>query len=155
MRKNGMRAWCYRYVDKLLFNEEKIRLEVESIRNDRHSERVGGGGNAFISDPTATTALANIKPIDHVTIDGVVYRQPEEWLKLLAHIKSQCCDIEREVYNAKYTKKIGVEQALDELHISRTTYFNIVDGIKGYAVELGCQEGLLMVCRLEGNNNDR
>lgn len=153
MRKNGMRAWCYRYVDKLLFNEEKIRLEVESIRNDRHSERVGGGGNAFISDPTATTALANIKPIDHVTIDGVVYRQPEKWLKLLAHIKSQCCDIEREVYNAKYIQKKGVEQALDELHISRTTYFNIVDGIKGYAVELGCQEGLLMVCRFEGDKN--
>ena len=148
MRKNGMRAWCYRYVDKLLFNEEKIRLEVESIRNDRHSEHVGGGGNAFISDPTATTALANIKPIDHVTIDGVVYRQPEEWLKIMAHVRSQCCDLELKVMEQRYHKRARVRTAIDQLYISRATYFNIVDGIIGYAVELGCQSGLLQVSRI-------
>ena len=155
MNKNGVRAWAYKYVDKIMANEAEIREAIISVRNDVHHERIGGSGQAYVSDPTANTALANVKPVEYVVVRGQRYRCPEKWLSILAHIKAQCGDIEREVYDAKYLRKLGVEQALDELHISRTTYFNIVDGIKGYAVELGCQEGLLMVCRLEGNNNDR
>lgn len=146
MIKNLDRKRAYKRVEWMLYRWKKLEQAVFEARNDRPREQVAAGVSINrISDPTASTAIGNITSLKAVIVDDEVVRNPEKWLQLINMIYNQCSEIERKIFVRRYIDKAKPTRIATDLYMADTTYFDIVNGIKSYAVELALQNGLVKI----------
>lgn len=145
MKKNAARKNAYKMVDFICYNRDNIRKAVREARLDPHNERTGCNSGAHINDPTANKALADIQPVPKIVLGEVVVKKPELWLNIIDHVYDQCGEMERKIFDKRWTEKATPVVTTVDLYIERATYYNIVHDIKSYIVELGCQMGLIGV----------
>lgn len=103
----------YKAVERRLYTYENLRRAVIDARAERDGKKggmEGGGGHAFVSDPTAAQAIKHFTPLRAVLIsDGrgnveEVYR-PEKWLYVIDSVFRQLDDDKRAVIKARYLDK--------------------------------------------------
>ncbi len=76
-------------VERHFLQRKRIQSMVDDIKAERvaKKELTGGARHAFISDPTAITAIKNVAPIISIKIDMGVYEMtvfhPEDWLAVI------------------------------------------------------------------------
>lgn len=103
----------YKTVERRLYTYDELRKAVIDARAEmdgRKGVMEGGGGHAFVSDPTAAQAIKHFTPLKCVLIsDGrgnveEVYR-PEKWLYVIDSVFRQLDDDKRAVIKARYLEK--------------------------------------------------
>ncbi|WP_455652047.1 hypothetical protein [Phascolarctobacterium sp.] len=78
-----------KHVEWYFWNRKQIQRAVAEEREQRIARKcsTGGGGHAFISNPTETSALKNIEPIHMVSLGHAQYQSvvmnPELWLDVV------------------------------------------------------------------------
>ena len=147
MKKNAARKNAYKMVDFICYNRDNIRKAVREARLDPHNERTGSNSGAYINDPTANKALADVQPLPKIVLGcGTIVKKPELWLNIIDYVYNQClCEIEQKVFDKRWSEKVKPVETIVDLYIERTTYYSLVHEIKSYIVEFGCQEGVLSV----------
>lgn len=147
MLKNSERKRAYKRVEWMLNHWRAIERAVIEARLDvPRSQNVGGHGG-FVSDPTASAAMRNLTLLKSVMVDDEIVRNPERWLKVIDMVYNQCSDLEKQIFHKRYLEKVNPTRTAIDLFMAETTYFDIVNGIKSYAVELALQDGLITVNR--------
>lgn len=77
-------------VERHFLQRKRIQSMVDDIKAERVARKgfTGGGGHAFVSDPTAIVAIKNATPIRSIKLDMGVYEMtvfhPEAWLAVIA-----------------------------------------------------------------------
>ena len=139
------------YIEKRFYQYEKIKKAVWEARNDSGIGRTGDNstGHAFVSDPTADVAVKEVMPIKSVTIkvcnDTEIIKQPEKWLTVIeATYKHYEGGIGVELLKHRYSNEY-YQQTCQVLHISSSTYYQIINEVQQYAVSCACQIGLIKV----------
>ena len=151
MKKKAERKKAYKVVDLICYNRDNIRKAVREARLDPHNERTGSNSGAYINDPTANKALADLQPVPRIVLEGTVIQRPELWLNIIDHAYDQCGEIEQKIFNERWKEKNNADRTSSNLFIDRATYYDIVNNIKSYIVELGCQMGVLRVFPQKNN----
>ena len=83
MKKHEIRKNAYKFVGKILSNQHSIERAVKEARLQPGGHS-GGGGHAFVSDPTAQQAVRLATELKAVTLDdGWTLRWPERLLKVV------------------------------------------------------------------------
>jgi len=146
MIKNPERKRAYKRIEWMFRHWRKLERAVLEAREDRpRNQNIGGGHGGYVSDPTASTAIRNITPIKFVEVDDELVRQPERWLSLMEHVYSQCSDVEKQVFHKRYFERVNPTRTAIDLYMAETTYFDLLNGIKSYAVEVALQDGLITI----------
>ena len=145
MKKNAARKNAYKMVDFICYNRDNIRKAVREARLDPHNERRGSNSGAYINDPTANKAMADLQPVPKIILEGRTIEKPELWLSIIDNVYAQFGDVERKIFDKRWTEKVKPVETIVDLYIERTTYYSLVHEIKSYIVEFGCQEGVLSV----------
>lgn len=149
-RFTAQRAYAYNMAERILRNYDALIDAVREVRSTRkHSSISGGGGKAYISDPTAQTAITNLTPLAVAELpDGYKVRQPERWISIIARAYREFPKNESEAIRLLYTGKTavwtGIMFGLDE-----STVYRIRSDFRQYVVELACQYGLVRVAPAE------
>ena len=103
----------YKTVERRLYTYDELRkavIEARAEMDGRKGVMEGGGGHAFVSDPTAAQAIKHFTPLRAVLIsDGrgnieEVYK-PEKWLYLIGSVYRQMDHDKQAVIKARYWEK--------------------------------------------------
>lgn len=111
------------------YNElRRAVLDARAEMDGRKGVMEGGGGHAFVSDPTAAQAIKHFTPLRAVLIsDGrgnieEVYK-PEKWLYLIGSVYQQMDPDKQAVIKARYwDKKSTVNISINYPAGQRTVY---------------------------------
>lgn len=120
-----MNRKIFRTIEKHLYNQQKIERAVIEARAEQlgnHGPKIGGGGaHAFISDPTAQTAIKLAMPIRAVvvpTMGTVLY--PEEWVLIINNAYESQGEKKKEILKRRYyyhnasAIHLGIEYGMSE-----------------------------------------
>lgn len=140
------RSRAYAVVRSIFKLEREIRLAVIEAKTAQKKDLSGGGGHAFISDPTAGQAARLMTEVKLVTMeDGKKIYRPEVWLRVINLTYKLTPDKEGDIMRRYYagekfasmsTEGCGYE--LPSLYVFRRSFENL-------AVEIACQFGLVKV----------
>ena len=147
-RKGGLTA----YIEKRFYQYEKIKRAVWEARHDSGANKTGGNGSghAFISDPTANAAMRESMPLYAVTIEigkneVETVKQPEKWLRVIeATYGNYEGGIVGDLLKYRYNGETYQQTCMD-LHISSSTYYQMITEAQQYALACACQVGLVKV----------
>lgn len=124
-----MERYHFRLIEKILYNQKGIELAVRDARAEQLSNqglKNGGGGHAFISNPTEQKALKLATPIKSVMVNEMVVRSPEKWLAVIESVyatqNEECTKLLRKRYYKQNPNTIIL--AID-FNMSRKTVYNI------------------------------
>lgn len=133
-------------IDFVFFAEKEIRAAVIDARNRPSGGTTGGSnGHAFISDPTAMTAMRNTTELRSVVLKSerkVSY--PERWLAVLERTYSACDDIKQQVAKRHYRGE-HYGRTCRELNITQSTYSYLLNDVRHFAAVCAAQMGLIRV----------
>ncbi|WP_432748218.1 hypothetical protein [Pectinatus frisingensis] len=140
------------YIEKRFYQYEKIKKAVWEARNDSGVGRTGGNstGHAFVSDPTANVAVKEVMPIKTVTIkigkyDTETVKQPEKWLQVIEATYNHYSEgIVIDLLKHRHSNE-PYQQTCMNLHISSSTYYQMIVEVQQYALACACQVGLVKV----------
>lgn len=148
-----------RLLEKMFWHYNDIKREVDEIRAEmgyyqsHNSDGASSSNRAFISDPTASTALKRVGDIHKVIInsgkleeDTIV--EPEKWI--VAIEQTMLCAKKREphiyeVLNRRFIKNEPMPTTCIDLEISKDKYYRLRDAGLYYAKECAIQLGLIKV----------
>lgn len=135
-----------RKVESMFYREKEIRKAVADARLDSGTGgHTGGGGHAWVSDPTAIQGMKMATPLKSVTLwDGAVVHQPEQWLAVIDATYNSMDALQRKAVRMRYTGE-SYTKISDTLHISRNVYYAILDDARKFAVAAACQYKLVTV----------
>ena len=135
-----------RKIESMFYREREIRKAVSDVRQDcGNGGHTGGGGHAYVSDPTAINAIKGITPIKSVTLfDGVVVRHPEKWLAVIDATYNNLDDLQRKAVKMRYQGKT-YNDINEKVHISRTVYYAMLTDARNFAIAAACQINLIRV----------
>lgn len=146
---NGTRKYS-KLIERRFFQKEKIERAVWEAKNDSGSVKTGGGGHAFVSDPTANKALRNVVPLKSVDIEVgknevETIRDPEKWLQVIhATYRHYEGGIVESLLKYRYAGETYQKTCMN-LHISSTTYYQMITEVQQFALACACQVGLVRV----------
>lgn len=124
-----MERYHFRLIEKILYNQKQIEMAVRDARAEQlsnHSPRNGGGGHAFISDPTGQTAIKLATPIKSVLISEMVVRKPEKWLSVIESVYAMQNEERTRLLRKRYYQQKPNTIILSiEFSMSRKTVYNI------------------------------
>lgn len=140
------------YIEKRFYQYEKIKQAVYEARNDSGCIHTNGndGGRSLISNPTANIALKDIMPLKSVVInvgknEVETIKQPEKWMKIVeATYKKYENGIIYDILKFRYNGETYQKTCM-ELHISSSTYYQMITEAQHYALACACQLGLVKV----------
>lgn len=141
-----------KHTEWYFLNRKYIQKAVDDEREQRTAKKghTGGGGHAFISNPTETSALKNIEPIKMISWGQGPYQtiviNPEAWLEVIAetykvHEKQAAGDAMFQRY--EYNKSPGVIAGLKGMN--RDTYYELREEFLNDAVVLALEKKLLRI----------
>ena len=135
-----------RQIDFVFFAEKEIRAAVIDARNRPSGGTTGGSnGHAFISDPTAMTAMRNTAELKSIVLRSerkVSY--PERWLAVIERTYCACDDIKKQVAKRHYQGE-HYGRTCRELAITQSTYSYLLNDVRHFAVMCAIQMGLIRV----------
>ena len=145
MKKHEIRKNAYKFVGKILSNQHSIERAVKEARLQPGGHSGGGGGHAFVSDPTAQQAVRLATELKAVTLDdGWILRWPERWWKVVKCAYENCYHYEaramRYYYDGHTAVRTGEQYGMDQ-----STVYRIRAEFLHLATELACQYGLVRV----------
>ena len=138
-------------IEKYFFQYEKIRQAIHeahanALYGTPNRDTTGGGGHAFVSDPTAQRGCALADPIGRVEIDGETIRRPETWVKIVDTTRGRYHGTQMGEFMARrYFRGEDVVKTCLDMGIDRSTYYNWREDIVTYAAMASCQAGTLKV----------
>ena len=146
--------WCFE-------NEQEIKMAVIEKKAGVNNCKYGGvpTNHAFVSDPTANTAIKNVVPVAGVVVElktrvnGVpetlLIKNPEEWLKVVNWTKLFYDGKKHgDIYRLRYRQNLPVWEICRILRISRKSYFIMKSDILTYAQGIACGLGLVKIKKL-------
>jgi hypothetical protein len=147
----GMKKYS-KLIERRFYQYEKIKKAVWEAKNDSGAGKTGGNGSghAFVSDPTANAALQNVMPIYSVEIeigknDIEKVRDPEKWLAVIAATYRRYeGGIIENLLKYRY-KGEPYQQICMNLHISSSTYYQMITEAQQFALACACQVGLVKI----------
>lgn len=118
-----------RKIEKNLALYKDIKKAIALAREEQltaggHS---GGGASthAFVSDPTASTAMKLAEPLKCVYVGGWRVDQPEAWVKAIDRVFADMGQrLEAQAARRRYIHGEKPEFTMDNMQISRQTYYN-------------------------------
>ena len=132
-------------IDFVFYNEKNIRLAVIEEREAPIKPELKNGSG--LSDPTARDAIRNLTPLLFVEIAGDFLKFPESWLEVIDKTYNWCkrqsivhFESVRRKYLGDHYKKI-----CRDLHISATTFHNMIHRARQYAALQAVQLHLIFV----------
>jgi len=148
---NGTRKYG-KLIERRFFQEDKIRQAVFEVRNDSGAGKTGGNGSghAFVSDPTASAAIREISPLRAVEIEAgknetETIKWPEKWLAVIeATYRHYEGGIMEELLKYRYAGET-YQWTCSKLHISNSTYYQMITEVQQFALACACQIGLVKV----------
>lgn len=146
MLKHDARKSAYKLVGKILYNERNIELAIKEARM-RTTGHTGGaaGGHAYVSDPTAQTAVRLVSALKSVTLDdGWVVRQPERWMRVVKCAYASCYPYEAKAMRYYYGGHSAVSTG-ERFGMDESTVYRIRNEFLHLATELACQIDLVRV----------
>lgn len=138
-------------IEKHLFLYQKINAAIAeaqaaALYGTSNRDKSGGGGHAFVSDPTAQRACQLADPVARVVIDEEVIRRPETWLKIIEVTRDRYKGtLIGEMMDRRYLKNQDIMSICMDMHIDRSTYFDWRQNIVTFAALAACQAGTLKV----------
>lgn len=130
-------------VEFAIEHEEDIKYLVFEAQHDPATQKTGGGGRAFISDPTARQAMRNFDEVRCVMVpyganingrrDIRKVKHPQRWLEVTSSLRALYGgSVQWEIVELKYVK--GLEQSAIlatlrdkyQLEIGRSNYYDMV-----------------------------
>lgn len=148
----------FRLLEKMFWHYNDIKREVDEIRAEMgyyQSHKSDGGASsnrAFISDPTASTAMRRIGNIHKVVInsgkiDEDTIIEPEKWIvtieQTMAYVRKE--QLVYEILNRRFMKNEPMPTTCIDLEISKDKYYRLRDAGLYYAKECAIQLGLIKV----------
>ena len=148
----------FKLLEKMFWHYNEIKREINEIRAEMgyyQSHKADGGASsnrAFISDPTASTALKRIGEIHKVIInsgrlDEDTIEEPERWLiaieQTMIRVKKE--PLMYEVLNRRFMLNEPMPTTCIDLEISKNKYYRLRDAGLYYAKECAIQLGLIKV----------
>lgn len=148
----------FKLVEKRFYQSKLIRKEITDKRAERESyiqaTKFGGNstGHAFISDPTCQKALDHIRPITSIILVKSKYNEevikwPEIWLDVYDTTKREFAydELTSTIMLDRYYNEKGKKETLKELNISHTIYYNAVNAIVNFGINVALQDGLIAI----------
>ncbi|EAX47544.1 prophage LambdaCh01, phage transcriptional regulator, RinA family [Thermosinus carboxydivorans Nor1] len=141
----------FKRIERYFYLHDKIARAVREAREQMlyghaGTEKTGGVGHCYISDPTANKAIGLVDPIQRVEVDGETIRRPEDWLKVVAATRQRFAGTPMgELMERRYIRNETIVKTCQEMHIDRSTYYYWREDIITYAAMVCCQVGLLKV----------
>lgn len=140
------------YIEKRFYQYEKIKKAVWEARNDSGINKTGGNssGHAFVSDPTANVAIKTATPLKSIVIETGKYtteviKNPEKWIAIIeATYDHYSGGIVIDLLKYRYSNE-PYQQTCIKLHISSSTYYQMITEAQQYAIACACQAGLVKV----------
>ena len=135
----------FRKIDFVFFNEKNIReIVFESRENNFKPELKNGSG---ISDPTARDAIRNLTPLAKITVCGITLKFPESWLEVIDKTYNWCKRQSETHFESVRRKYLGdhYKKICRDLHISATTFHNMIHRARQYAALQAVQLHLIFV----------
>lgn len=153
-----------RLLEKMFWHYNDVKREVEEIRAEMgyyQSHKSDGGASsnrAFISDPTASTALKRVGEIHKVIInsgklDEDTIHEPEQWIVAIEQTMLYAKRRELLVYEVldrRFMKNEPMPTTCIDLEISKDKYYRLRDAGLYYAKECAIQLGLIKVFKDAG-----
>lgn len=124
-----MERFHFRLIEKYLYNQRGIEMAVRDARAEQLSNqglKNGGGGHAFVSNPTEQKALKLATPIKSVIVGEMVVRTPEKWLDVIESVYAAQNEERRRLLRQRYYKQNPNTIMLSiDFSMSRKTVYNI------------------------------
>lgn len=135
-----------RKIDMIFYREKEIRRAVKNARLESAGGHTGGSsGHALVSDPTAVQGIKAATELKSVTLcDGVVVHHPEKWLNVIDATYARLDDWQRRAVKMRYQGEKYTEVGA-KLHISKSTYYAMVNEAQTFAIAAACQLGLVRI----------
>lgn len=149
----------YKVVERRLYTCENLRravIEARAEMDGRKGVMEGGGGHAFVSDPTAAQAVKQMTPLHSVLIaDGrgniETVHQPEKWLYLIGSVYQQMDPDKKSVIKARYwDKKPTINISINYPAGQRTVYTWCNEFVQELSL-LALNEGLVRIKKNPGD----
>ena len=152
-------------VEFAIEHEEDIKYLVNEAQHDPANQKAGGGGHAFISDPTARQAIRNTEEVRCVMVpygaaingrrDVKPVKQPQRWLRVTANLRAlYASSVQWEIIELKYVGGLDRNTILaklkekHQLDIGRSTYHAMIQDVirvgVGVATGLGLNQRMVL-----------
>lgn len=148
-KKITRRDKSYELVYHIFKHEQDIRLAIVEAKTANRKDMCGGGGSAFVSDPTAGKTIRLMSTVPAVRLDGWTVHRPEDWLMVIALTYANTDELERKVVRKYYDGYSMAEQgnraSPDYSGYAESTLYAVLNRFQNLAVEIACQFGLIRV----------
>lgn len=148
-KKITRRDKSYDLVYHIFKHEQDIRLAIVEAKTANRKEMCGGGGSAFVSDPTAGKTIRLLSAVPSVRLDGWTVHRPEDWLTVIALTYANTGELERDVMRKYYSgykmSELGNQYDPNYSGYAESTLYAILNRFQQLAVEIACQFGLIRV----------
>lgn len=149
----------FRLLEKIFWNYEAMKKEVEEVRAEmgyyqsHKSDGATSSNRAFISDPTASTAIKRAQAIPKIIlnngkIDEYVIHEPEKWMVAVEQTMKYTSERESMVYEVllrRFFKNEPMPTTCIDLEVSKDKYYRLRDAGLYYTKECAIQLGLIKV----------
>lgn len=142
-------------IKKVFAWENDIRAAIYAARHDRPRREKLPGGGKYGGSPTENEAIANITPLKAVTLpNGFILRQPEKWIHVIESTYDYFSDklmrdaFQRGSHGQRYW------HICEELHISKSSFYNIMVRGEDFAVAVACELGLISIIKPGREKNE-
>ena len=132
-------------IDFVFFNEKNIRQAVIEEREDAIKPELKNGSG--LSDPTARDAIRNLTPLPFIKLAGEILKFPESWLNVIDKTYNWCKRQSACHYETVRRKYLGIHyrKICFDLHISITTFHNLINRARQYAALQAVQLNLIFI----------
>lgn len=148
----------FRLLENVFWHYKQIKKEVEEIRSEMsyyQSQKNDGGGSsnrAFVSDPTASTAMKMTEKIPKIVIDSGKLTEetivnPEDWLIVVEQTMNymNAEEFVGEVLRRRFFRNEPMATTCIDLEIDKNKYYAFRDIGLRFAKECAIQLGLIRV----------
>lgn len=139
-----------KHVERYFWDRKQIQKAVDEEKEQRtaRKEHTGGGGHAFISNPTETVALKNVEPVRMISFGYGPYQSiimnPELWLEVVAETyKIHENQLTGKVMYQKYEKRKPMKIIAELNGVNRDTCYEFRKEFLRDAVGLALKKGLI------------
>lgn len=139
-----------KHVERYFWDRKQIQKAVDEEREQRTARKghTGGGGHAFISNPTETAALKNIEPVRMISFGYGPYQSiimnPELWLEVVAETyKIHENQLAGKVMYQKYEERKPMKIIAELTGVNRDTCYEFRKEFLRDAVYLASKKGLI------------
>lgn len=135
-----------RKIDMIFYREKEIRRAIRKARLDSPIKPISGSiEHSLVSDPTAIQGIKAATELKSVTLyDGVVIQYPEKWLNVIDETYARLDEWKRRAVRMRYQGEKYTEVGM-KLHISKSTYYAMINEAQHFAIAAACQFGLIRI----------